>query len=469
MKPERATRKGRKAGHLVANRQGVALMMVIITLALLTTSVMEFLYASRVDLALAVNARDEVKAYYNAKSGINLMRLALQFQFELQDDTGFIGRAVSQSNFQLWQYLNLLLPTFVSARLDSPLGSLDLEETGAIGFGNLQGNIVFHDPIPEEGKINLNAFSGNVINQDELLQLCALLSPPQYDSLFGPTEIDDVVLPTRGEIIGSIIDYVDADSDLVVVDENCQIVPSGTGAEDRRYQDRNYQSKNEPFTTLDEVMLVAGVSHEMFQTFRDNWTVYAVANQFYVNLADAQGFLGFLCSNILRADRSVNMCREPIITAQMALLALALEGYNAFFSNPYLLLDHYLGTSTGQAEERITEGIAAGQMIGFRTERDFLTVLRWFQQDPLAATQFAMLADPNRALLFGFVATGGVAAQPTALAVSFDEAAIQQTISVATPRIYTVSATGLYGSATRTITVVIDFTQDGRLLYWREF
>ena len=35
--------------------------------------------------------------------------------------------------------------------------------------------------------------------------------------------------------------------------------------------------------------------------------------------------------------------------------------------------------------------------------------------------------------------------------------------------VYTISATGLYGAATRTITAVIDFTQDGRLLYWREY
>ncbi len=46
-----------------------------------------------------------------------------------------------------------------------------------------------------------------------------------------------------------------------------------------------------------------------------------------------------------------------------------------------------------------------------------------FLQSPETAAQYAMLADPRRAALFGLVATGGTAVLPR-FAVSFDEAAI---------------------------------------------
>ena len=451
-------------------RPGIALLTVMVAIMLLSITVMEFLYSSRVKLALATNTRDEVKAYYNARSGINLLRLALEFQYDLLDESGPIGTAVERSNFQLYQYLDLFLPTFVTARVDSPVGSLDLEETGAIGFGAIEGDIMFHDPIPEEGKLNLNAFAGNILELEALLELCTLFSPSQYDHLFGPAEnLEGEQLPTRGEVIGAIIDYIDSDSDMVVVDETCQLIPSGLGAEERRYQDLDYESKNEPLTTLDELLLVSGMSPMLMQTFRDNFTVYAVANKFYPNLADAQGFMGFLCAHILGNTETFNMCRSPIIAGQIAFLSLALEGWRVFFENPFSLLDYYLGFSSGQAQERVAEGIARGQMIAFRDPGDFLTVVNLFVGSPETAAQYAMMADPRRAQLFGFLASGGTALVPPRFAIQFDEQEIHQSVSVDIPRVFTISATGSYGLATRTITTVVDFTQDGRLLYWREF
>jgi hypothetical protein len=448
----------------------VALLVVLVAVTLLAIMVMEFHTNSLTKLSVAANTRDEVVAYYNAKSGINLMHLALYFQYELREAEGVIGRAVTQSNFQLWRYLDLFLPTFVTARVESPVGTLDLEQTGAVGFGEWYGDIMFHDPVPEEGKINLNDFSAEMLDLESLVELCALLAPEQYDPLFGPSEDPDLELPTRGEVIGAIVDYIDPDSDMLTVDESCQPIDSGMGAEDRRYQDFDYGSKNEPLTTLDELLLVAGVTPEIYQTFEENLTVYAVADRFYVNLADSKAFMGFLCANIDGArELQVNPCRNPMIAVQVAFLAVSLEGWVAFFSDPFLLLDYYLGLSTGQSQRQVEEGIAAGQMIAFRTPEDFMRVLRLFMADTETAIQYAMLADPRRAALFGYLASGGESLVPPALAVSFNEPAMQAQISVDTPRVFTISATGIYGSSTRTITAVVDYSQDGRFLYWREY
>src|SRR4051812_32952415 len=75
----RAARTSRGAGSARAQR-GVALLIVIISITLLALMASEFAYNSRVDLQLATNQRDEIRAYYLARSGIGLSRLLLKFQ-----------------------------------------------------------------------------------------------------------------------------------------------------------------------------------------------------------------------------------------------------------------------------------------------------------------------------------------------------------------------------------------------------
>src|SRR5436305_2036024 len=64
-------------------QRGVALLIAIISIAVLTAVAVDFAYNSRVDLQLAANQRDEVRAYYMAKSGIGLSRLLLKFQKQI--------------------------------------------------------------------------------------------------------------------------------------------------------------------------------------------------------------------------------------------------------------------------------------------------------------------------------------------------------------------------------------------------
>ncbi|MFN2547926.1 MAG: hypothetical protein ABR567_10870 [Myxococcales bacterium] len=60
--------------------RGVALILVLTTVAILTAIGVDFSYSSRVSLKLAENLRDDTRAYYLARSAINLSRLLLHFQ-----------------------------------------------------------------------------------------------------------------------------------------------------------------------------------------------------------------------------------------------------------------------------------------------------------------------------------------------------------------------------------------------------
>src|SRR5437868_9123523 len=60
--------------------RGIALILVLTTIAILAAVGVDFSYSSRVSLKLAENLRDETRAEYLAKSAVNLSRLLLHFQ-----------------------------------------------------------------------------------------------------------------------------------------------------------------------------------------------------------------------------------------------------------------------------------------------------------------------------------------------------------------------------------------------------
>ena len=65
--------------------RGVALIITVISITLLTVVATEFAYNTRVDLQLAANQRDELRAYYMARSGVGLGRLLLRFQKQVDN------------------------------------------------------------------------------------------------------------------------------------------------------------------------------------------------------------------------------------------------------------------------------------------------------------------------------------------------------------------------------------------------
>src|SRR5690606_34093352 len=66
-------------------KRGMALLMVITTVAVLASVVVEFAYSTHVDLRLAANARDALRAEYLARSATTFARLVLNWQNQLQN------------------------------------------------------------------------------------------------------------------------------------------------------------------------------------------------------------------------------------------------------------------------------------------------------------------------------------------------------------------------------------------------
>src|SRR3990167_10793033 len=65
--------------RLIRNQKGIALLMVLSTIAVLTVAMVELGTNSRINYRMAVHNKERVQAYYLAKSGLNFSKLILKY------------------------------------------------------------------------------------------------------------------------------------------------------------------------------------------------------------------------------------------------------------------------------------------------------------------------------------------------------------------------------------------------------
>ncbi len=276
-------------------RKGVALIMVMTVIVILTVISVEFQYESRVYLQTTANFRDRTRAYYLARSAIDFTRLI----FYLQNTVDTMIRRFwkkNPPNIQLWQMIPIdsdlaravaggmfSMQDQESVFKDTVLGAgLDDEESQASkqaqtidealsfgqaeGFGEFDGH--FHaEIIDEDSKINIAIRPGNYQEVNLMkAELERLFSPVKYNPLFeNPDQHGQY--HDRQEIISAIIDWIDSDT---------QRSGFESGDESSRYDylDEPYPSRNHLFDSLDELQMVSGIDDRFWRLFSDTFTIY---------------------------------------------------------------------------------------------------------------------------------------------------------------------------------------------------
>jgi len=193
---------------LIKKENGVALVLALAVVALLVSLVVDFSYTMMVDLTLAANLRDGEKAFYNARSGIELAKHLLQ-----EDDPDY--DALDED----W------------ALLAEHPGFLSQDDEGRF-------KITIED---EAAKFPINKL---VTGEKE-----KKVDPGRSEQLRLLFE----VLEFAPELVDPIVDWLDSDSESV------------GGAEDAYYQSlpSPYACKNGPLDSLDELLLVKGMTKEI--------------------------------------------------------------------------------------------------------------------------------------------------------------------------------------------------------------
>lgn len=219
-----------KLSKTLSNEKGFALIISLLIMLLLVVIVLETDFYTRTDLRAAGNFRDDLKAFYLARSAVSAGEAILK------DDVKTSNRYDGLD--ELWAFP---IPEY------------------ALGDGTLSGLIV-----DEEGKINLNTLvegKQGKVNQARRDQLRLLFEILEID----PDRVDPV------------IDWIDPDSETV----------SSSGAEEGYYLglDPAYPARNGPLENLSELHMVKGMTDEVYRAIEPYVTVYG-AGQININTAE---------------------------------------------------------------------------------------------------------------------------------------------------------------------------------------
>jgi len=328
--------------------RGVALILVLTTIAILTSIGVDFSYQSRVSLKLAENLRDETRAFYLARSAVNLSRLLLHFQKQVDQMGGQLtqglqtllsqgqtpkptpaptpaaGTAISGAaappssslGIRLWEILPIDSNAFtmlLSGEV-AGLGKITTDQSAQPTpapterppqvqhtFGSFEGS--FNAKIVDENSrinvIGLDGLGGAPLAT--LIQLRAMMSDPKYDFIFNEEDANHDKV-RRDDVILAMKDWIDLDETGSAIDPTNTANPFVNGFSDEnsaydRYEPR-YKAKNAHFDSLEELYLVRGVNDRFMAAFGDRLTVWPDINaKLNINTNDPQQML----TNILIA------------------------------------------------------------------------------------------------------------------------------------------------------------------------
>lgn len=333
------------------SQRGAALLVAITAVAIVTAVAVDLAYNTRVSLQAAANARDELRATYLARSAVNMSRLVLHFQQQL-DATATsmagaqqltqqlaagagagavpglpalgagLGGGLGSISIRLWDLVPIdsaavalflggpSSPAAGAPRAGAPAarvltaaasrpapGPAAAPGAGAAPegerrlFGDMEGS--FQAQIQDEDrKINIRQFDGiGAFPAAQTLRLAQLIRDPSWDFLFDEDDANGMRVARR-DLFGALKDWEDQDeTSSSFTGDPLRPFENGFGDENGWYDrlpDR-YKAKNSPYDSLDELFMVAGVSDAFMAAFGDRLTVYPdLASTINVNTDDPQ-------------------------------------------------------------------------------------------------------------------------------------------------------------------------------------
>ena len=227
---------------VVTNNKGMALLLVLVIITLLTSLLMELAYSTLVDQRLTETFRDSTKAYYLASGGIAAGRMLLQ-----EDDNSY-----DHSN-EMWH-------------------------TGIISYPVGQGavSVTIKD-------LNSKLAINTLVNGNNPRTVIV----DRFYRLFASLEIDYLADPA--ELTAALIDWLDTGDQAYQLIQTDDLDIPVAGAEDDYYQSlsKSYNCKNGELETLQELLLVKGFSKEVLSKISPHITVNG-SDMININTASAE-------------------------------------------------------------------------------------------------------------------------------------------------------------------------------------
>lgn len=242
------------------NKKGIALILVISSLALLSIMMVEFTSGSQMNSRIANNFKNSAKARELSRSGIHFALLELKV-FKTIKDNPMIKQIPGFKEGMLdaiWQFGFLYPPPSTQkATFGTEKAMKELVETSRID-GKI--SVVITD---ESAKIDLNALE----KQESRAGISSQLQNIFEKKKTTDEEFDEKHGDLRfSELIEHIVDWIDKDHEK-----------TGGGSEESYYGrlTPSYKPKNAPLNTISELQMVEGFNHqEIFDLLLPYVTVY---------------------------------------------------------------------------------------------------------------------------------------------------------------------------------------------------
>jgi len=316
--PTASAASRRRRAKKRAKERGIALVMVMGAIAILTVMLAEFQDETSAELAAATAQRDGVQAEYMARSAVNLSRLLIASEPTMRKAIAPMFMLMKKTPPQLpvWEFSDRLLGAFNDEESSKDFATtvgLDMSQAKNLGLAGGKYELVIVD---EDAKINVNLGAANDIAHIRLAQeIMALIGPMQYATIFeqkdGSGQFHDRISTCQ-----ALIDWADVDELAFNCDLSQLSAAQNAGVEDAWYQllKKPYRRKNAPYDSLEELHMVRGVSEDFWSTFIDpdptnpKKRVITVWGQGAVNVnsANAQTLLGVVCAGSPTADICTN-------------------------------------------------------------------------------------------------------------------------------------------------------------------
>ncbi len=220
----------RNAAATRRGEEGVALVLALLCVVLLSAIVVEYAYETQVEASLTTNRQDDFEAYVAAKSGVAAgMGLLVA---DLAESANNLNPQVNQQEQTV---------DFAGADVDS---FLDVWAQG-VPHQNMNNAVLQCHIADEYGKINLNA----LVTTDE--EGRSEINEPLVEALralFALCEVEED--PTD-----CIIDWLDPDDDTG---------PNGAESDVYSSLDPPLACKNGPMDSIEELLLIPGITPELY-------------------------------------------------------------------------------------------------------------------------------------------------------------------------------------------------------------
>jgi len=391
-------------------QRGVALLLAMTAIAILSIFSLEFTYQSRVAVRTSSYVEHEVEASLHARAAIELAALVIGsvdiVESILNKYASMLGGR--KPNISTASYACEFVNAFCKGRMNlMGIPLVDLAGHEAAGLKNGTCGCKSSD---EDGRVNINR-TANLSEKQAVFDTLYKVLERVDGGTTRPGELDK----DMAQLALNVIDWSDKDNLKTDINPSTRKLIQGTGAEGVAYAKQGYKSKDAPYDTSEEVRLVDGINDRLWCQLRNKVTVYNTS-KINVNTANIDVIKALICKNLADPRTEPVACARSFagqvwtpVDAAAQYMQVCRTLKRLIFSPPF--------ASTGR-------------------------FVRFFDKLPsVLPKQYADLVRINRGRMMRDISTKG--------------------------KIIRISAYGTSGPVTKTITAALD-TEARQWVYWRE-